>query len=374
MYFETLPKLINHIDSMDLEPTEQLMVLVGEKSSDSISEMSQYLNGRNIKFFGGIYPSLLVGNNSKRSGFILQKHEPVYCSLVFPFMMRMKIEPETLKGCTAIVLIDGLSDQMKELTDTIYDKIGDNVTYVGGGAGFYDLAHRKCIFDNKGMYENALYVCIVKSPSYLAVKHGWKKSEGPFFVKRSRDNILCQLDNYNAFDVYRSVIEDIEGVTLGKEDFFTYAKDYPFGIVQDNGSVIVRDPINLNEDNEIICVASVPEGSDVYILKGDTDTLLASSLEIAELCVNNAPYEYSPMLFDCISRAMFLEDRFEEELSNIQDKMSFPVEGALSIGEIATLKNGEIVIHNKSTVLALLDHEKPGRCRVTTQLTSSTSI
>jgi len=51
---------------------------------------------------------------------------------------------------------------------------------------------------------------------------------------------------------------------------------------------------------------------------------------------------------------MFLEDKFSEELNNIQKTLRFPLEGALSIGEIATKRNGEIVIHNKSTVLGLV--------------------
>lgn len=51
---------------------------------------------------------------------------------------------------------------------------------------------------------------------------------------------------------------------------------------------------------------------------------------------------------------MFLEDGFEEELSNIQNKLKYTVEGAVSIGEISTDKKGELVIHNKSTVLGLI--------------------
>lgn len=354
MYFETLPQLTAYIDSINLEPLEKLMVLVGDNSSESVGELTDYLNGKNIPFFGGIYPSLLVGNKSKRSGFIVQKHKPIYSALVFPYMMRINVEIEKLKGCTAIVLVDGLSSMMKELTDTLYKYVGDNVTYIGGGAGFYDLTQRKCIFDNSGIYENALYVCIIECDSYFDVEHGWKRLVGPFIATKSIDNTLCELDNYNAFDVYKSAIEDIERITLFKSDFFTIAKDHPFGIRKADASIIVRDPIDVNEKDEIICVANIPEGSEIYVLKGDTETLLASSMEIAEKCVQNAPNIYSPLLFDCISRAMFLEGRFEEELANIQSKLKFLVEGALSIGEIATLKNGEIVIHNKSTIIALL--------------------
>lgn len=355
MYFETLSQLTAYVDSIDLNPSEQLMILVGDESSESVAEMSNYLNSKNIKFFGGIYPSLLVGNKSKRFGFILQKFMPIYSALVLPYLMRMNMEPEELEGCTAIVLVDGLSSQMKELTDTIYKKIGNNVTYIGGGAGFYDMTQRKCIFDNNGIYENALYVCIVRCNTYFAVEHGWKRIEGPFIATKSIDNTLCELDNYSAFDVYKSIIEDIERLTLCKADFFMFAKDHPFGIRKDDASIIVRDPIDVNENDEIICVANIPVGSEIYILKGDTETLLASSMEIAEKCSNNAPSRYTPILFDCISRAMFLAERFEEELYNIQSKLKYRVEGALSIGEIATLKNGEIVIHNKSTIIALLE-------------------
>lgn len=354
MYFETLSQLTSYVDSIELDMSEQLMILVGDNSSESVAEMSNYLNSKNIRFFGGIFPSLLVGNKSKRSGFILQRYKPVYSALVLPFMMSIDIEPEELKGCTAIVLVDGRSSQMKDLADTLYKKVGNCVTYIGGGAGYYDLVQRKCIFDNNGIYENVLYVCIVKCTSYFAVEHGWKRFEGPFIVTKSLNNTLCHLDNYDAFDVYKSVIEDIERITLCRSDFFMFAKDHPFGIRKNDASIIVRDPIDLNENNEIVCIADIPEGSEIYILKGDTDTLLASSMDIAEKCSKNAPCKYTPLLFDCISRAMFLEDRFEEELSNIQNKLKYRVEGALSIGEIATLENGEIEIHNKSTIVALL--------------------
>jgi len=131
---------------------------------------------------------------------------------------------------------------------------------------------------------------------------------------------------------------------------------HPFGIDTGFGRVIVRDPIAVNENGEIVCVATIPQGCQVHILKGDSRLLLDSSIRIAGICAADAPDEYTPLLFDCISRAMFLENKFTTELKNIQEKMRYEVEGALSIGEISSKANGEIVIHNKSTVLALL-HE-----------------
>ena len=59
----------------------------------------------------------------------------------------------------------------------------------------------------------------------------------------------------------------------------------------------------------------------MFVLKGNINTLLNSSLKIAEDCAKNASKKYIPLLFDCISMAMFMEDNFAEELKNIQDKL-----------------------------------------------------
>lgn len=338
-------------------PTEKLMLLVGEKSYEYLDELMTELKNRNINFFGGVYSRLLVGSSCFSEGFIVQKYAPIYDALVFPHLMRIKIDHAGLENTTAIILADGLSSAIKDLTDTVYEKVGNKVKYIGGGAGFYNLVQKPCIFNNNGIFKDALYICIVESQLNLAVEHGWKKLEGPFDVTNSRDNVLYSLNDQNAFEIYKEVIEDNEEICIDREDFFRFAKDHPFGISVNDSELIVRDPISVNDELGICCVADIPYGSQLYILKGDARALLDSSLKIAEGCSDKAPPKYIPLLFNCISRAMFLEERFTEELKNIQDNLSYTVEGALSIGEISSNSKGEIVIHNKSTVLGLLECE-----------------
>jgi hypothetical protein len=357
MYFRTLDDFKNYISGSDFSSSEQLMIMAGDRSAGHIPEMIELLNERNISFFGAIFPEIIIGNKTRREGFVVEKLRPVYSALVFPYMMKFSQSEGKLRGATAIIFADGLSGRMKDLTDTVYDKLGDTVTYVGGGAGFKDMKHRPCIFNSTGLHKDALYVCIIKNKTSLAVEHGWKIMRGPFYVNRAYDNVLSVIDNCNAFDVYRHVIEEEENLTLFKEDFFIYAKDHPFGILDKDGTIIVRDPVAVNDADEIICVAGIPEGSDLYILHGDIEALLKSSLQItrAQENINNPPKRYLPLLFDCISRAMFLGKYISEELDNIQANLTYGVEGALSIGEIACKKTGELVIHNKSTVLALME-------------------
>lgn len=354
MYFKSWQEFKNYIEKSSVGETEEWMIFAADQSADYVKEMMDYLNSKGIKFFGGIYPALLVGRKKESLGFLVQKLEPVYTTLVFPYLMRCKLDLEALGDAAALVLVDGLSSKMKDLTDTVYNKLGNKVKYVGGGAGYYDLVHRPCIFNNTGLYQDALIVSIIPADMQIAVKHGWNRLAGPFYITKAEDNVLSELDSENAFEVYKHIVEEFGNVTLSILDFFSFAKEHPFGIVHQGSADIVRDPIMLNGNNEIVCVANVPLHKDVYVLKGDIDTLLEASIEVSEECAKNPFEEYIPLLFNCISRAMFMEERFEEELTNIQFRMSHPVIGALSIGEIASLSDGQLEIHNKSTILGAL--------------------
>jgi hypothetical protein len=357
MYIESKNLLNNYIkENYSYLKDRQLMILMGEDSSNELKEITKILNDYKIQFFGGIFPMLLVGDLEKKNGFIVESLSAKYCKLTLPHMF--KIAPEVLesKNGTAIILADGLSSVLNDIINPIYKKCKSNFKYIGGGCGFYNLKHNACIFDNNGLYKDVAYVCIIDNESFISVEHGWNALKGPFYVKKAIDNKLITLDNERAFDVYKAVIEEFENITISKEDFFALAKDHPFGILQKDNSFIVRDPVALDDEENIILVANVEEDSDVFVLKGDKKSLLLSSQKVAENCAINQPENYFSLFFDCISRKMFLEDDFKIELANIQQKMNKPLQGALSIGEFSSTKEGNLVIHNKSSILGLVSY------------------
>ena len=217
MYAKTFQDLRNYVDYLTLAQDERLMIMVADKSSSYVNGMMEHLNSLEIPFFGGIFPKLLAGNRCESEGFIVKRIPSVaYCSLVLPYLMKFRENPESFSGCTAITLVDGLSSRMQDLTSTIFGKLGNHVRYVGGGAGFFNLEHKPCIFDNKGLYQDVLYLCITRHKVDLAVKHGWNKLQGPFTVDKSEGNILSVIDGDNEFELYREMIEKIEGVRLFK--------------------------------------------------------------------------------------------------------------------------------------------------------------
>jgi hypothetical protein len=66
------------------------------------------------------------------------------------------------------------------------------------------------------------------------------------------------------------------------------------------------------------------------------------------------------LIFDCISRKLFLQEEFAAELSGICNAFPTPQLsiGALVLGEIATGLSGSINFHNKTAVTAVCMQER----------------
>ena len=93
----------------------------------------------------------------------------------------------------------------------------------------------------------------------------------------------------------------------------------------------------------------------IYLLEGKVETLVASTEKAAINLFSNLTNTTMPttMVFDCISRALFMEDEFEKELNVIAEQChSGTLFGVLSLGEIANSQSGAIRLLNKSIVIS----------------------
>jgi hypothetical protein len=142
------------------------------------------------------------------------------------------------------------------------------------------------------------------------------------------------------------------------DNFFDIAKYYPLGIVKYDKEIIVRDPILIDENNNIVLVGDIPQNSTINILKGKEENLIKSSSIAVKKAMNNLEYEdeYNVILFDCISRCISLGDKFVDELVEIKKNInpSKNLFGALTLGEIANNGNEYINFYNKTCVIGVL--------------------
>ena len=136
------------------------------------------------------------------------------------------------------------------------------------------------------------------------------------------------------------------------DNFFAVAKAYPFGIHKLGSEVVVRDPISVGADGSLTCVGEVATGSFVHLLHGEPAALIAAAGQAAAKANSGGRPDDLRLFIDCISRMLFLEQRFAEELAAVYDET--PLIGVLAIGEICNNGQDYPEFLNKTAVIGRL--------------------
>lgn len=261
---------------------------------------------------------------------------------------------------TLMVMVDGLSTHISALLHDLFDHFALDKNIIGGGAGSLSLVQKPCILTPQGLLADAALLINLPLNSALGVAHGWEPISPSFKVTESDRNIIRSLDWRPALEVYAEVVREHRGEALDTSDFFATSKAYPFGIKRMGHEMIVRDPIAIDDTGGLVCVGEVAEGSFVHVLHGDAQHLIAAASQARD----NAEQKTTPeaftehpaiILIDCISRALFLEDRMSEELSAVSHGSSSLMIGAMTLGEIANNGEDYLEFYNKTCVVCLME-------------------
>jgi len=365
-----LNNVIQSMTSMQTGNDEVFLLLVGEHTNWDADEFVHTANSKGLTFFGGIFPSVISGGNKYEKGVVIKKFaanvKPVLQTGLnfsnFDMYDLSSIKSNhTLNKRTAIIMVDGLSTQIARLLEKLYSVLGDSVNYIGGGAGSLSFVQKPSVFCNKGVFQDAAVIAFVDSDASLGVKHGWEKIDGPFVATKTDRNTIQELNWDNPFTVYKKAIFEDSGENIDHDNFFSIAKSFPFGITKEHSEYVVRDPISVNKNGELVCVGEVLDNTVLDILKGEPDTLVSAAKEAALQAVSYRSKFSSVLLFDCISRALFLESDFSRELEGVsgvlkENSCNLEIEGVLSLGEISSAGQGYLEFFNK-TILISLFHE-----------------
>lgn len=342
-----------------------LFILACDANNFSPEAVNEVLQKASVPLFGGIFPEIIHGLEKLHQGTIIAGLSVAPNVQVIPQLSDMTIEyddmldekiPEIGNTNTMFVLVDGLAKRISALIDSLFNVFGLELNYIGGGAGSLSFKQAPCLFSNKGLLQDSALLALCDIESGIGVQHGWKSVSGPFKVTAVDRNIIKTLDWEPAFDVYHSVVEQVSGRTFRGDNFFEISKGYPLGINKLEAEKIVRDPIALGDDGALVCVGEVPEECYIDILSGDTASLVHAAGEALQRSLKGfrRPGEHRTTLFiDCISRVLFLEDAFQQELEAVC-KNDIPLFGALTLGEIANSGKEYLEFYNKTAVVAAL--------------------
>jgi len=357
--------------AQELQPCEKevLLVLIAEQKKPDVDRLIDALNDTGIEFMGGVFPGVIHGNSKYESGTLLLKLPVMFPPTLVQGLGRDTVEvpdfepllSEAAPGRpTALILVDGFAANTAGFLTELFNRLGPSINYFGGGAGSLSLQQEPCIFTKRGLMQDAAVVAFLGLESQLGVRHGWQEFIGPVVATRCTRNVVAELNWRNAFEVYRSVVEPDGGTPLTAGNFFDIAKAHPFGIHREGHEAVIRDPISVTPDGELVCAGEIPENTTLSFMQGSEDSLVdAAETAANESLSRKGATPRHVLVADCISRTIYLEDAFQRELTAVQGVLhatdkDLTLEGMLTFGEISSYGEGFPEFFNKTIVVGAL--------------------
>ncbi|MCA6450748.1 MAG: FIST C-terminal domain-containing protein [Chitinophagaceae bacterium] len=232
------------------------------------------------------------------------------------------------------------------------------IPVTGGLAGDAERFQKTQVGLN-GVATEGTVVAIGLYGQHLRVTHssfgGWEEFGRERIITRSENNILYEIDNRNALDLYREYLgpyaEELPGAAL----FFPLSMQ-----VDKSGYSLVRTILSINEENKnMVFAGNLPEGSKVRLMKANFDKIINAASEAATgvLASGIRKTPELAILVSCVGRKRILQERTAEEIRAARKTLgpACTITGFYSYGEIAPFgQNTDCELHNQTMTITTL--------------------
>jgi hypothetical protein len=248
------------------------------------------------------------------------------------------VEKLPKEGLKYIMLFsDGSLVNGSELVKGVNHACGDQVIVTGGLAGD-GREFRSTLIGLNAKAESGLIVGIGFYGNDISIGHGtkggWENFGPERTVTRSKGNILYEINEKSALELYKRYLGD-ESRNLPSSAFL-----FPLSLkLQGKNSLLVRTILNINEaEGSMTFAGDIPEGSTVRFMRSNSEKLTEAASEAAKksLLFNDEKPDFS-LIVSCVGRRIALGYRAEEEVEAINDEIGSGtvITGFYSYGEIA---------------------------------------
>ncbi|MFZ4105654.1 FIST signal transduction protein [Flavobacterium sp.] len=265
-----------------------------------------------------------------------------------------KLPKEKLKHL--FVLSDGLLDA-KKLIEGLESNLNYKIGITGGLCGD-DARFEKTLSSLNenpktgeivliGLYGDALEV------SYASAG-GWFPFGPVRKITKSKDNIIFEIDNKPALDVYKNHLAH-RAIGLPSASL-----SFPLNITREGEKQpLVRTILGLDElQKSLVLAGDAPENAKVQLLMASVDAIIDGAQFAAELAMKNREKKAEiAILVSCIGRKLVMNKRAGEESQYIKETLGGPtiMTGFYSYGQLAPFdKNGKTNLHNQTMAVTLI--------------------
>jgi len=255
-----------------------------------------------------------------------------------------------------VLLADAILGDLQELIQGVYRITGPKISIVGGAAGDDQKFICPYVFHNDQVLEKGAVALWIASdhPLRVVTQHGWKPIGVPLLVTRAQGTEIVELGGRPAAQVYEEQLGIAPG-ELSPDKFWDTSILHPFGLLQADGTAVIRVARRKTERGSLIIQGCVPpEGSAVQVMTGNAETLLDIIEGMTSSVLNAHPDPGVILAFSCAAREMIFRERKAEEAQRLQQAAGdIPAFGIYCCGEFARTA-GVLGTHNASlTAIAL---------------------
>ncbi|WP_108805074.1 FIST signal transduction protein [Aquimarina sp. Aq107] len=183
---------------------------------------------------------------------------------------------------------------------------------------------------------------------------GWTPFGPERVITKSDNNVLFELDNQPALDLYKKYLGD------KASELPQSALLYPLSVkTEGRKEAIVRTILSIDEEkNAMILAGDVPEGSVVQLMMANIDKIADGASKAAEIAMESRDKDPQlALLVSCIGRKLVMDQRVEEEIEEVIEEVGEDavITGFYSYGELAPFSNStRCELHNQTMTLTLL--------------------
>ncbi|HAZ31579.1 MAG TPA: hypothetical protein DCY61_02595 [Dehalococcoidia bacterium] len=345
--------------------TRGILLFVAEETPFDYQRIQPLLKELKIEVWGGVFPQVIYDGS-------LYKQGVVGCTLRSPISIEVIKDlggfagdlPENFiskNTRTLLVLYDGCAYNVPLLIETLYEISPPETTFIGGGAGSFTNIGQPSLFTTDDFFAGGAIIAALESHLSLGIDHGWQPINEDVAIASKVDRRTLRSINWeSAFEYYKNIVEKDAGIELTAGNFAEVARSYPLGMLRYDGEIILRVALSVDAEDNILLGSEMPENSMLIITKGYPEKLIEAAGRAAEQArtafeTRKKITPQNVLVVDCITRALFLKNRFEDELRLIKSRAGggvFPF-GFLSLGEIASTGDKYVELYNKTVVIGM---------------------
>ncbi len=270
---------------------------------------------------------------------------------------------QNCKRDLGLIFSDGLIKDVPNLISGLQERLGTSFPLIGASASDNLQFLKTYIYFNEKIYSDA--VCGIIFGGKLnfgwGMKHGWKPLGKPRQVTKSHTNIIYEIDNSPAVNVYEEYLAcNLREI---KNELNRISTFYPIGIeLQGEEEYLLRNLHSVDNEGALIFQGNVPEGSRIRLMIGTKESCLTATRQALNEAKNGLFGKKIgfAFIFDSISRYILLGRNANKELEIIKEEIGndTPIMGVYTYGEQAPLKAidyyGKTYLHNQTfTILAM---------------------